>query len=88
MYSYIFIYLSHICQFSFIYQDGYFDINALYIKFFTNFSLSDVVSPVIVLFDMILLVVSIGVVVTEDDEPNKAEFVLIAICGKLTETLY
>ena len=57
-------------------------------KFFNNFSLPDVVSAVIVLFNMISLVVSVGVVVTEDDEPNKVEFVLIDICGKLTETLY
>ena len=46
-------------------------------KFFNNFCLPDVVSAVIVLFDMISLVVSICVVVAEDDEPNKVEFVLI-----------
>ena len=88
MYSYILIYLSHICQFFFICQDGYFDINAFYMKFFNNFCLPDVVSAVIVLFDMISLVVSICVMVAEDDEPNKVEFVLIDICGKLTETLH
>ena len=57
-------------------------------KFFNNFCLPDVVSAVIVLFDMIPLVVSICVMVAEDDEPNKVEFVLIDICGKLTETLH
>ena len=88
MYSYMFIYLSHICQFSFLCQDGYFDINAFYMMFFNNICLPDVASAVIVLSDMISLVVSIGVMVTEDDEPNKVEFVLIDICSKLTETLY
>ena len=37
---------------------------------------------------MISLVAYIGVMVTEDDEPNKVEFVLVDICGKLTATLY
>ena len=56
--------------------------------FFNNFSLPDIVSAVILLFNMISLVVSVGVIATEDDEPNKVEFVLIDICGKLTKTLY
>ena len=85
IYSYIF----HISvNFFLICQDRYFDINALYIKFFNNFSLPDVVCAVIVLYDMISLLVSIGVMVTEDDELNKVDFVVIDICGKLTETLY
>ena len=46
------------------------------------------VSAVIVLFDIMLLVVSVCVMVAGDDEPNKVEFVLIDICGKLTETLH
>ena len=87
MYSYIFIYF-HISVNFFICQDGYFHINSLYIKVFINLSLPDVVSGVILLFNMISLVVSIGFIVTEDDEPNKVEFVLIDICGILTETLY
>ena len=87
MSSYIFIHLSYICHF-FMCQDEYFHINALYIMFFNSLSLPDVVSAVILLFNMISLVVSIGVIVTKDDEPNKVEFVLIDICGKLTETLY
>ena len=57
-------------------------------KFFKNFCLPDVVSAVTVLFDMISLVVSIGVMVAADDEPNKVEFVLIDICDKLSETLH
>ena len=57
-------------------------------KFFNNFCLPDVVSAVTVLFDMISLVVSIGVMFAEDDEPDKVEFVLIDICDKLSETLH
>ena len=72
----------------FIFQDGYFHINAFYIKFFNNFSLPDVASAVIPLLHIISFVVSVGVIICEDDEPNKVEFVLIDICGKLTETLY
>ena len=37
---------------------------------------------------MMSLVVFICVMVAEDDEPNKVEFVLIDICDKLTETLH
>ena len=72
----------------FICQDRYFDINAFYIKFFNKFCLPDVVSTVIVLFNMMSLVISVCVMVAGDDEPNKVEFVLIDICGKLTETLH
>ena len=57
-------------------------------KFFNNFCLPDVVSAVTVLFNMISLVVSIGVMVAEDNEPNKVGFVLIDICDKLSETLH
>ena len=57
-------------------------------KFFNNFCLPDVVSAVTVLFAMISLVVSIGVMVAEDDEPNKVEFVFINICDKMSETLH
>ena len=69
-------------------QNGYFDISAFYIKFFNKFCLPDVVSAVIVVFNMMSLVVSICVMVADDDEPNKVEFVLIDICDKLTETLH
>ena len=78
----------HISVNFFISQDGYFDINAFYIKFFNRFCLPDVVSAVIVLFDMMSLLVSVCVMVAGDDEPNKVEFVLIDICGKLTVTLH
>ena len=57
-------------------------------KFFNKFCLPDVVSAVTVLFGMISLVVSIGVIVGEYDEPNKVEFVLIDICDKWSETLH
>ena len=57
-------------------------------KFFNNFCLPDVVSAVTVLSNMISLVVSIGVLIAEDDEPNKVESVLIGICDKLSETLH
>ena len=56
-------------------------------KFFNNLCLPDVVSAVIVLFDMMSLAVSLCVMVAADDEPNKVEFVLIDIYGTLTETL-
>ena len=36
----------------------------------------------------ISLVASVGVIVSEDDEPNKVEFVLIYIHGEFTETLH
>ena len=87
--SYVFIYI-HIAftylSFFSICQDGYFDINTFYMKFFNNLCLPDVVSAVTVFFNMISLVVSIGVMVAEDDETNKVEFVLIDICDKLSET--
>ena len=52
-------------------------------KFFNKFCLPDVVSAVTVLFGIISLVVSFGIIVGEDDEPNKVEFVLIDICDKM-----
>ena len=68
----IYSYSFHISvNFFFICQDGYFDINAFYMKFFNNFCLPDVLSAVNVVFNMVSLVVSIGVMVAEDDEPNK-----------------
>ena len=56
-------------------------------KFFNKFYLPDVASGV-VLFNIMSLVVSVCVMVAGDDEPNKVEFVLIDICGKLTETFH
>ena len=72
----------------FICQDGSFHTNAFYIKFFNNFSLPDVASIVIPLLHIISLVVSISVIFSDDDEPNKVEFVLIDIHGEFTETLH
>ena len=71
----------------FICQDGYFHANASYIKFFDTFSLPDVAYGVIPLLHIISLV-SVSVLVDEDDEPNKVEFVWIVIHGEFTETLY
>ena len=56
-------------------------------KVFSKFSLPDVASAVIPLLHIISLV-SVSVIVDEDDEPNKVEFVLIAIHSEFTETLY
>ena len=71
----------------FICEDGYFHTNAFFIKFFNKFCLPDVASSVIPLLHIISLV-SVSVLVDEDDEPNILEFVLIAIRGEFTETLY
>ena len=83
--SYALIYIN-ICftylSILFVCQDGYFDINAFYIKFSNKLYLPDVIMGVIALFDIMSLVVSVCVMVAGDDEPNKVEFVLIDICGK------
>ena len=57
-------------------------------KFFSKFCLPDVISVVSVLFTMISLVVSICVILGDDDEANEVEFVLIYICDKQSETLH
>ena len=98
MYEYIYIYVSmlelyfiDIFDISFhflICQDEYFHTNALYVKFFNNFSLLDVPSAFIPLFNMISLVISVCVIVSEDDEANTVEFVLIDVSGEFTETLH
>ena len=54
------------------------------IKFFHNFFLCDVASAVIPLLHIISLVVSLSIIVGEDDEPNKVEFVLINIHCEFT----
>ena len=85
----IYSYISDISvNYFWIWQYGYFHTNALYIKFFNNFSLPDVASAVIPLLHIISHVVSAGVIVGEDDQPNKLEFVLIDIHGEFTETLH
>ena len=85
--NYLFIDICDISVIFFICQDVYFHTNAFYIKFFNTFSLPDVESCVIPLLHIISLV-SVSVLVNEDSEPNKVEFVLIAIPGEFTETLY
>ena len=70
-----------------IHQDGCFHTNALYIKFFNNFSLPDVAPPVIPPLHGISFVVSVSGE-DEGDESNKVEFVLIDIHGEFTATLY
>ena len=66
----------------------YFHTNALYIKFFNNFPLPNVPSAFIPLFNILSLVISVGVIVSENDEANKVEFVLIDVSGEFTETLH
>ena len=70
----------------FISQHVYFHTNAFYIKFFNKFSLPDVASGVILHLHIISLV-SVSVLIDEEDEPNKVEFVLISIPGEFTETV-
>ena len=60
-------------SFFFICQYGYLDINIFYAKFFSTFCLPDVVSAVSVLFIIMSLVVSICVILGDDDEANKVE---------------
>ena len=55
-------------------------------KVFHNCSLPDVASAIIALLHIISLVVSLWVIVGEDDEPNNVEFVLIVIHCEFTET--
>ena len=69
-------------------EDGYFHTNALYIMFFHNFSLPDVASASITLFNIISVVISFIITVGEDAEGNIVEFVLIDASGELTETLH
>ena len=54
-------------------HDGYFHTNALYIKFFNNFSLPNVASSFISLSNVISVVFSVSVIVCEDAEGNKVE---------------
>ena len=75
----IYSYIVDISAIFVICQDGYFHTNAFYIKFLNKFSLPDVPSAVIPLLHMISLVFCVVIVVGEDAEPNKVEFVLIDI---------
>ena len=91
IYLYVFIYI-HI---AFTYQSIFFHMSRwifwhtyILCEIFSKFCLPDVVSAVTVLFSMMSFVVSICVIVGDDDEPNKVEFVLIDICDKRSETLH
>ena len=56
------------------------------ITFFHHCSLPDVASTIIALLYAISLVVSLTVIVCEDNEPNNVEFVMIDIHCEFTET--
>ena len=60
--------------------------HVFYITFFHNCSLPDVASAIIALLHAISLVVSLTVIVCEDNEPNNVEFVWIDIHCEFTET--
>ena len=57
-------------------------------KFFHNFSLPDVASAFIPVFELLSVVTSVTFIVGEDAEANEVEFVLIDASGELTETLH
>ena len=57
-------------------------------KFFSKFCLPDVVSTIFVLFTVMSLVVSMCVILVDDDEPNKVRFVLIHMFDEWCETLH
>ena len=60
---------------------------SFFAQFFCRFCLPHVVSPVSVLFTVMSLVVTICVILG-DDEANKVKFVLIHMCDKWCETLH
>ena len=69
--SYIFLYLYILFTYLsifFIRQYGYFAIHTFFARFFNKFCLPDAVSPVFVLFTVMSLVVSICVILVDDDE--------------------
>ena len=53
-----------------IYQDAYVNVNSLYIKFLYNFFLPDVASASIAAFTFVSPVLSLHVMLVEDDEAN------------------
>ena len=55
-------------------------------KVFNNCPVPDVTSAIIALLHIISLVVSLRVILHEDDEPNNVEFVLIYTHCAFTET--
>ena len=72
----------------YISHDVYFHTNVLHIKFFNNFSLPDEASSFIPLSNITSVPFSVCVIVSEDAEGNKVEFVLIDVSHELTETLH
>ena len=54
-----------------IYQDAYVNVNSLYIKFLYNLFLPDVASASMAPFTFVSLVLSLHVMLVEDDEANK-----------------
>ena len=71
--NYIFIDIFDISFNFYICHDGYFHTNALYLKFFNNFSLLDVASSFIPLSNVISVVFSVSVIVSEVAEGNKVD---------------
>ena len=71
--NYIFFDIFNIFSILYISHNGYVHINALYIKFLNNFSLSDVASSVIPLSNVVSVVFSVTVIVSEDTAGNKVE---------------
>ena len=104
MYFYTFIYFSHIYEFFFIHQYGYFAIHTLFARFSSKFYLPDVVSVVFELCSIVSHVMSIFVadnelfavishvsifmLLVDGDESNNVKFVSINMCNKWCETLY
>ena len=73
-------------QFLYICTHGYFMHMYSIEHLFHHWSLPDVVSAIIALLHAISLVVSLTVIVCEDNEPNNVEFVSIDIHCEFTET--
>ena len=65
------LYFLYFFPFFSIYQDAYLNVNSLYIKFFYNFFLPDVAPAAIAAFMFVSLVLSVHVMLVEDDEANK-----------------
>ena len=64
----------------FIRQYGYFAIHICFAKFFSKFCLPDVVSPIFVLFTMMSLIVSICVILVDDNELFTVMSLVVSIC--------
>ena len=81
--SYVFLYLDVVftyLSFFFICQYGYFAIHIFFARFFIKFCLPDVVSPIFVLFTVVSLIVSICVILADDDELFAVMSLVVSIC--------